>query len=440
MPEIRYHIVFKGEILEGFDLMQVQSDLAHLFKKEMAQVEQLFTGRAVILKKNADVRTAESYRISMHKVGALCHLEPVKAEASVSEPTPVQTEEYTEQLFCPKCGYALKPDVPCPRCILAESRKELLPSGSKTKWMDHLKGSAKHWHLYLVLGLTAIFVIVMLIASPPMMNSDGLNNRVLMFESAERSDEPVHIAWDFSKNTTSEYWFEYGFEDMNLQKTEDEDGPGADPRRTLNISGDLRIESQGDRTAHVIQEESEVVGNIDLIPESFRPQTGMGNQIPRRLYAGLRESGQLNVPESSSFPFFAILFQLPDRVIAEGMSLSRIVNHRYIHSYRSRRMSGDARFMLIDYVKIDGRVCAHVLMTTLFEEEPHIPFADEYATVHCTLNLYWDLETRTGLCGRLILIGETQYSDAGYGGRYYVGRRTREIITYIHKDYLGACK
>ncbi|NQT27355.1 hypothetical protein HQ585_18520 [candidate division KSB1 bacterium] len=437
MSDTRYNIVFKGEIIDGCDLSQVKTDLAHLFKKEIAQVEKLFTGRSVILKKNVDLLTAQKYQRELQMIGARCHLERLQEEPPNPVTPPDQHEEKSTLLICPKCRYPLKPDEPCPQCILAASRESLPQSGLKTQWNRILKGQTRGWYLYFVIGLTVVIMAIQLFAPRGTVSSDLLINRKFEFQSVERPENPVRIAWDFSKNSITTYKLEYYLENIDLPQTEESEN---DFTKTLHISGEMRIEGQADRTAHVIQDESTVYGFIDLIVDGYRVPNTMGNTIPRRLYAGLRENGQISVPESSVFPFFSILFQLPDKVLTEGMTVERFLRYRYIHQYYDRWLAGNVRLTLNSFVKIDGRICARILMTTLFEDDPHIPFADEYTTAHCALNLFWDIETRSVLCGRLIISGDTRYSDVGYGGDYYSGHKTREIITFIQKDYLKACK
>lgn len=436
MSETRYNIIFKGEILDGYDLEQIKIDLAHLFKKEPEQVEKLFAGNPVILKRNADRKTAQRYKQILEKTGVRCYLQSIQHEANQQTPSSAPQKPSSAPVLCQNCGYPLKPGEPCPQCILAASRAGQPPSDGSL-WDRIRKSQSRRWHLYVVLGLTVVMIAYFLFVPHGTVGSDHLINRKFEFRSTDGPETPVRIAWDFSGHGANDYRFEYLLEEMNLANGSESDALN---RRSLTVFGNLRIESQGDKTAIVIQKESKVYGTVDFIAEKFSVANPMGSRIKRRLYAGLDENGRIKIPESSSFPCFAILFQLPGRVLANGMTISRAAELTYTRQYIPKQLIADARFTLNDYVNIGDRTCARIRMIALFEEDPYIPFADEYVTVHCTLNLYWDLESRTVICGRMTLTGDTQYADAGYSGDYFFGLRTREILTYIHEDYLKECQ
>jgi len=74
----RYDIVFRGDIIEGFFLQQVKTDLARLMKVEADAVAPLFSGRPERLKKNVDLATAEKYRVVLQKIGMRVDLKAVE--------------------------------------------------------------------------------------------------------------------------------------------------------------------------------------------------------------------------------------------------------------------------------------------------------------------------------------------------------------------------
>lgn len=69
-----YDIVFAGALAAGRDPVQVKSDLARLFKSDLAGIERLFCGQPVIIKKGLDRPTADKYRAVLEKAGALCEM------------------------------------------------------------------------------------------------------------------------------------------------------------------------------------------------------------------------------------------------------------------------------------------------------------------------------------------------------------------------------
>ena len=61
MPESLFDIVFRGDLMPGHKLPEVKARLARLFKIDAARVEPLFSGAAVVLKRNLDRATADKY-------------------------------------------------------------------------------------------------------------------------------------------------------------------------------------------------------------------------------------------------------------------------------------------------------------------------------------------------------------------------------------------
>ncbi len=78
--EARYNIVFHGELVSGADPDQVRRNLAQLFKMEFDRVEKLFTGKPVVLKKEADQATAMKMRAALKKAGAECEMKALGGE------------------------------------------------------------------------------------------------------------------------------------------------------------------------------------------------------------------------------------------------------------------------------------------------------------------------------------------------------------------------
>lgn len=86
MTDTRFHIVFSGQLVKGSDLATVKANLGRIFKMDPARVEKLFSGQAVVLKKDADQATAMKFRAVMKQAGAECELRP--AEEATASPAP----------------------------------------------------------------------------------------------------------------------------------------------------------------------------------------------------------------------------------------------------------------------------------------------------------------------------------------------------------------
>ena len=80
-----HRLVFRGDILIGFELDQVKTGLMTLLKTSTEQqLELMFSGKTVVLKKNLSATYAEKYQQAFERAGILVSIEP---------PLPVLTPE-----------------------------------------------------------------------------------------------------------------------------------------------------------------------------------------------------------------------------------------------------------------------------------------------------------------------------------------------------------
>lgn len=76
--EERYRLVFRGEVLDGQHTAVVKKKLAQaLGIKEETKLEQLFTGKAVVVRKDADTKTAAKFQAAFKNSGARLRVLPV---------------------------------------------------------------------------------------------------------------------------------------------------------------------------------------------------------------------------------------------------------------------------------------------------------------------------------------------------------------------------
>ena len=80
MEKASYNIIFRGEIAEGQDIDEVKKNMAALFKVSDEKTEQLFSKRAVNIKKSVDHATTLKYKEAIEKAGALCSIVPFSGE------------------------------------------------------------------------------------------------------------------------------------------------------------------------------------------------------------------------------------------------------------------------------------------------------------------------------------------------------------------------
>lgn len=97
MESEKFDLVFSGQVLPKQDVGQVKANMAALFKVSAAQIDALFSGKAVVLKRNLDLTAANRYRVAIKKAGARVDLvksgvTPAKG-APVVPPAPAQAAE-----------------------------------------------------------------------------------------------------------------------------------------------------------------------------------------------------------------------------------------------------------------------------------------------------------------------------------------------------------
>ncbi len=119
-----YEVLFSGEVYRGADRVVVKRNLALLFNEDPLKIEQLFTGRSVVLKNGLDKKSAEQYQVALAKAGAVCKIRdrsaPFEGRArfSVNE----ERKEFTlrdisvHRVVCPRCNYQQLEAELCVRC------------------------------------------------------------------------------------------------------------------------------------------------------------------------------------------------------------------------------------------------------------------------------------------------------------------------------------
>ena len=90
MDSDRFNIVFTGELLKGLQVEVVKENFSKAFKISGMQLDALFQGKPVILKKNVDVDTGRQYQAQLKKFGMLSSLHAVSVHqaAIVNKPAP----------------------------------------------------------------------------------------------------------------------------------------------------------------------------------------------------------------------------------------------------------------------------------------------------------------------------------------------------------------
>lgn len=69
-------LVFAGEVLDGFDPVEVMARVAHSLQVDEARMAHLFSGRRVVLRRGVEAARGQRYALQFARMGARLHLEP----------------------------------------------------------------------------------------------------------------------------------------------------------------------------------------------------------------------------------------------------------------------------------------------------------------------------------------------------------------------------
>ena len=102
-----YSIYFTGQAHEHVTIAQLKINLSKLFKMDLAKIEQLFTGKAVVIKKGLNLEEAKKYHQALTKAGAKVivkeianHIEPSaykEPSANIKPSAKSETNKETEK-------------------------------------------------------------------------------------------------------------------------------------------------------------------------------------------------------------------------------------------------------------------------------------------------------------------------------------------------------
>jgi hypothetical protein len=113
MEEKRYKIIYKGKTAQGRQVEEVKRNLASLLKLGNEKIEQLFSGKAVIIAKNVGYDSAMKYKTAFETAGAICSVEKVD-DAPKLDPSNI--------IACPKCGFEQQENEECGKCGIIISK------------------------------------------------------------------------------------------------------------------------------------------------------------------------------------------------------------------------------------------------------------------------------------------------------------------------------
>jgi uncharacterized protein YbjQ (UPF0145 family) len=80
-----YKIIFEGKILPGKDIDSVKKNLMDLLNQDETVMDRLFSGKPMVIRKNADAKMAEKFRKAFEIAGAICTINPVEGSGNGSD-------------------------------------------------------------------------------------------------------------------------------------------------------------------------------------------------------------------------------------------------------------------------------------------------------------------------------------------------------------------
>ncbi len=109
-------MVFRGEVIDGFQPDEVRRRLAQALKLDDARVAQLFSGARTVLKRSIEPALARSYVDKLAQLGARVHLEPADAPPTTGFPPLPELPEVprADAPVSPPWGTPPRPTRPAP--------------------------------------------------------------------------------------------------------------------------------------------------------------------------------------------------------------------------------------------------------------------------------------------------------------------------------------
>ncbi|SFT45590.1 hypothetical protein [Pseudomonas marincola] len=81
---LRFEIAFAGQLVPGAEPVKVKANLAKLFQADEQRIALLFSGRRIVIKTGLDAATAEKYRATIERAGAVVEVAEVAATEQVA--------------------------------------------------------------------------------------------------------------------------------------------------------------------------------------------------------------------------------------------------------------------------------------------------------------------------------------------------------------------
>ena len=120
-----YSVVVTGGIVDGFELAQVKANVAKMFKLSDAQIEKMFAGKPVAIRRGVEKEQALKLRAALTKAGAVSAIKTMPAEKNTAVKAQAKVDgdasanaapSFTPAITCPRCGHDQDYTTACGKC------------------------------------------------------------------------------------------------------------------------------------------------------------------------------------------------------------------------------------------------------------------------------------------------------------------------------------
>jgi hypothetical protein len=150
------NVIFDGTIDKRYSVEEVKGNLRGLLKLNERRLEELFTGRPVVIMRDVDYQLALKIQTSFALSGAFCRIEPVEQnppDETVEHVPPrkiVQRSTY-KTMTCPRCGFEQRKSRKCRRCGIYVDhylKRNSTPKAKRTKQLAQKMDAAMRKELF----------------------------------------------------------------------------------------------------------------------------------------------------------------------------------------------------------------------------------------------------------------------------------------------------
>jgi len=104
MSEPRFSVIFTGETIPGADPVDVKDKLTKALKFPPEKLEQLFSGKKFVLKKNVSRDLATKLQTVFLRAGAVCIIQPLPEQTNSADAKSIRTTPHVRDLSAPACA------------------------------------------------------------------------------------------------------------------------------------------------------------------------------------------------------------------------------------------------------------------------------------------------------------------------------------------------